>query len=94
MPHTTDIDLAAKDIADLATPDAIAAFLAKLGYATDARKALSAEAVGLSGDSAAAIRRIELLSEDKEQFLRVVFAQTKTLTAKIRNDLVRDNDHG
>jgi len=36
-----------------------------------------------------AIKRIELLSEDPEHFLRVVFAQPKTLTAKVRNDLVR-----
>lgn len=45
--------------------------------------------MGLSGDSASGIRKIELLSEDPEQFLRVVFAQPKSLTAKVRNDFVR-----
>src|SRR4029077_8468677 len=40
-------------------------------------------------ESASAIKKIELLSEDSEQFLRVVFAQPKSLTAKVRNDLVR-----
>src|SRR5208337_1266044 len=45
--------------------------------------------VGLSGESASAIKKVELLSEDPEQFLRVVFAQSKSLTAKVRNDLVR-----
>ena len=43
----------------------------------------------MSGESASAIKKIELLSEDPEQFLRVVFAQPKSLTAKVRNDLVR-----
>ena len=39
--------------------------------------------------TASAIKRIELLSQDPEKFLRVVFAQPKSLTAKVRNDLVR-----
>ena len=61
----------------------------ELGYKTDVRTALTPESVGLSGDSAAAIRNIELLAEDNEQFLRVVFAQPRSPTAKVRNDLVR-----
>ena len=89
MPHTTDIDLTGKDVAELASPDAITALLTKLGYDTADRTPLSPEAVGLSGESASPIKRIELLSEDPEQFLRVVFAQSKSLTAKVRNDLVR-----
>ena len=76
-------------MAELASPDAITAFLTKLGYDTADRTLLSPEAVGLSGESASAIKKIELLSEDPEQFLRVVFAQPKSLTAKVRNDLVR-----
>lgn len=89
MPHTTDLDLTAKDVTELASSDAITSFLAKLGYDTGDRTLLTPEAVGLAGDSANAIRKIELLSEDPEQFLRVVFAQPKSLTAKVRNDLVR-----
>ncbi len=89
MAHTTDRDVTAKDVLELASPDALTAFLANLGYDTGDRALLSPEAVGLSGESAAAVRRIELLSEDPEQFLRVVFAQPRTLTAKVRNDLVR-----
>lgn len=89
MPHTSDLDLTARDVTELASPDAIAGFLAKLGYDTSGRALLSPEAVGLSGDSASALKKIELLSEDPEQFLRVVFAQPKSLTAKVRNDLVR-----
>jgi type I restriction-modification system DNA methylase subunit len=87
--HATDLDLTPKEVIELASPDAITAFLGKLGYETADRMLLSPEAVGLSGESASAIKRIELLSEDPEQFLRVVFAQPKSLTAKVRNDLVR-----
>lgn len=87
--HTTDLDLTAKQVAEQASPDALAAWFSKLGYQTDARTALTPESIGLAGESAAAIKRIELLSEDPEQFLRVVFAQPKSLTAKVRNDLVR-----
>jgi hypothetical protein len=89
VPHTTDLDVTPKEIVELASADAVTAFLARLGYDTADRASLSPEAVGLSGESAGAIKRIELLSEDPEQFLRVVFAQPKSLTAKVRNDLVR-----
>src|SRR5438132_1755813 len=85
----TDLDLTPKEITELASPEAITAFLAKLGYDTADRAILTPEAVGLSGESASAIKRIELLSEDPEQFLRVMFAQSRSLTAKVRNDLVR-----
>jgi hypothetical protein len=87
--HTTDVDLTSKEVTELASLDAITAFLAKLGYDTGDRAPLTPEAVGLSGDSASAIKKIELLSEDPEKFLRVVFAQPKSLTAKVRNDLLR-----
>src|SRR6266852_9699711 len=89
VPYTTDLDMTPMEVVELASPDAITAFLGKLGYDTGDRALLSPEAVGLSGESASAIKRIELLSEDPEQFLRVVFAQPKSLTAKVRNDLVR-----
>ena len=87
--RSTDLDLEARQIAELSSPDAIAGFLANLGYQTDARTVLTPEAVGLAGESANLLKGIELLSEDAEQFLRVVFAQPKSLTAKVRNDLVR-----
>ena len=82
MPHTTDLDLTSRDVAELASPDAIASFFARLGYDTARRTSLSPEAIGLSGETAGAIKRIETLSEDSEQFLRVVFCQSKSLTAR------------
>jgi hypothetical protein len=87
--HATDLDLTPRAVVELASPDDVAAFLAKLGYDTADRAPLTPEAVGLSGESAAAVKRIELLSEDPEHFLRVVFAQPKSLTARVRTDLVR-----
>src|SRR5262249_12006773 len=89
VPHASDLDLTDKEVAGLASPDALTAFLTKLGDDTAQRASLSPKAIGLVGESASAIKRIELLSEDPEQFLRVVFAQPKSLTAKVRNDLVR-----
>jgi hypothetical protein len=85
----TDIDLAGKDIGELTSPDAFTALLARLGYRTSARTHLTPESIGLAGESAAAFKKIELLSEDEEGFLRVVFAQPRSLTAKARNDLAR-----
>jgi hypothetical protein len=87
--HTTDLDLTAKQVAELASPDALAGFLEKLGYDTGNRTHLTPESLGLTGESAGSFKNIELLAEDSEQFLRVVFAQPKSLTAKARNDLAR-----
>ena len=89
MPHTTDLNLGPSDVAGLASADAMAGVLTQLGYETGARAELTPEAIGLSGDSATAIRRIERLSEDSEGFLNVVFAQLRSLTARSRNDLAR-----
>ena len=89
MPHEHDYDLTAGDIAQLTTADALAAFLTQIGYDTGARAVLTPEAVGLSGNATAPIHQIELLSEDSESFLRVVFVRLRSLTAKSRNDLAR-----
>ncbi len=87
--QATDLNLAPKDLSSLTTADAVAGFLATLGYDTAKRKVLTPEAIGLAGDSAAPIRLIEILAEDSEGFLRVVFVQLRSLTAKSRNDLAR-----
>ena len=87
--HKTDLDLTTKDLSGLTSPDALVAFLSRLGYETSRRTTLTSTAMGLAGDSAAGIRSIELLSEDEDGFLRVLFVQPKSLTAKVRNDLIR-----
>ena len=73
----------------LTSADALAAFLSRLGYDTGRRTVFTPSSLGLSGDTASSICSIELLSEDEDKFLRVLFAQPKSLTAKVRNDLVR-----
>ena len=87
--HSTDLDLSPRQIGALSSADAIAAFLDELGYQTRSRTPLTAESIGLSGDAAATFKKIELLAEDDEHFLRVLFAQPRSLTAKARTDLVR-----
>ena len=54
-----------------------------------AQTAVRAQLAHLSGDSATPVRAIEILSEDAEGFLRVVFVHLRSLTAKSRNDLAR-----
>jgi len=88
-PHTTDLDLTPKDLAAVTSPDALVGFLSRLGYDTGVRMALTPEAIGLAGESAARVRSIELLAEDGEGFFRVVFVQIGSLTATARNDLAR-----
>jgi len=87
--HTSNLNLPPKEVSRLASADAVAGFLSSLGYDTSARKPLTPEAIGLAGESAAAIRSIELMSEDAEGFLRVLFVEVRSLTAKCRFDLAR-----
>lgn len=87
--HATDVNVSTQRISQLTSPDAVAAFFTELGYDTERRSELSPEAIGLSGDAAAAIQRIEVLCEDVEGFLRVAFVKLRSLTAKSRNDLTR-----
>ena len=89
MAPQTDLNLTVKDISRITSADTVAAFFSNLGYDTGNRKPLTPEAIGLSGDSAAAIRNLEVMAEDSEGFLRVVFGQLRSLTAKSRNDLAR-----
>jgi hypothetical protein len=90
MAHTIDLNLAAQDISGLTSAEAVAAFLTHLGYATGVRTALTPEAVGLAGETAAAaVKQIELLAADPEGMLRVLFVQLRSLTARSRNDLAR-----
>jgi hypothetical protein len=83
-----DVDITAQDVASLASADALAAFFQRLGYDTAKRAKLFPEAIGLA-DPDGALRHLELLSEDPEGFLRIVFGQLRSITAKARNDLVR-----
>lgn len=83
----TDRDVIGQQVSELSTTDGLAAFLANLGYDTSRRQVLPAEALGLA-EGEATYRHIEVLSEDAEGFLRVIFVKLRSITAKARNDLV------
>lgn len=89
MPHVTDVDLESKDISSMSSADAVAGFLTKLGYPTGSRKELTGASLGLTGDSADAVKNVELLAVDADNDFRVVFVKVRSITAKIRNDLAR-----
>lgn len=88
MPIKLDLDLDAADVSALTSVDALTAFLARLGYPTGKRQVIPPDAIGLA-DSDKSVQHLELLSEDDEGFLRVIFAQLRSVTAKVRGDLVR-----
>ena len=87
MAHTIDLDLDAKDIGGLSSADAMAGLLTKLGYPTGVRKPLTASSLGVSADTERAIRSVELMAADREDFLRVLLVQVRSLTARTRNEL-------
>ena len=75
-----DINLTTKDIQDLSTADAIAAFFSKLGYNTNARTPQTPENLGISSDAALkSIKSIELIA-DQENFLQVYLFEVKSVT--------------
>lgn len=86
-----DIDLLKKELLDLASADALAAFFARLRYDTTRRTTQQAANLGISEAVARPIRRIELLAErDVFQiyFLElssVTIATTRNLTRAFRN---------
>lgn len=88
MPAKLDLDLSVKDIARLTSADALAAFFHRLGYPTERRAVLPPEALGLA-DTDKSIAAMELLSADDDAFLRVIFVQLRSVTAKARAELVR-----
>ena len=75
-----DCELTAKDVQDLASADAVAAFFAKLGYNTDARTQQTLANLGITAEGAARpINRIELLA-DQEGLLQIYLFEVKSVT--------------
>ncbi len=89
VPYATDLELSAKDVSSLSSADAVAGFFTTLGYPTGVRQQLTPSALGLTGDTAQAVRAVELLAADEDGILRVVFARVRSITAKVRNELAR-----
>ena len=75
-----DCEVEFKDVQDLASADAVAAFFAKLGYNTDARTQQTLANLGITAEGAARpINRIELLA-DQEGLLQVYLFEVKSVT--------------
>ena len=75
-----DKNITARDLQIMADADGVAAFLAGLGYNTNARIVQSAENLGITADTTArAIRRIELMA-DQEGDLQVYLFELKSVT--------------
>lgn len=88
MPNCLDLDVQPDQIGRLTSADAIAAFLHELGYPTGKRRVLAPAGLSL-GETERAVTHAEVLSEDGDGFLRVVFARLRSVTAKARADMVR-----
>ncbi len=82
-----DVDLQKRDILDLASADALAAFFASLRYDTSARTAQTASSLGVSETVARPIRRIEMLAD--RDLLQVYLVELSGVTIKSTRDLVR-----
>jgi len=77
-------------VRELVSEDAICSFLTRLNYPTGSRKKESPSTYGLSADTADAIEHMELMAEDEDSDLRVMFVRLKSVTAKARNELARN----
>ncbi len=88
-----DIDLNRQDIQSLASSEAVAAFFASLGYATEARTAQTTGNLGITADSTSRpIRKIELIADQDGLFQVYLFelqsitvAHTRALARAFRN---------
>ncbi len=88
---THDIDLSYKDIQALDSPDALAAFFARLGYDTNHRLVQHAAAIGITGDNlTSSIQHIERLASQEGSLLEVYLFQLRSLTVANTQNIVRN----
>ena len=88
---THDIELSYKDIQALDSPDALAAFFARLGYDTNHRLVQHAAAIGITGDNlTSSIQHIERLASQEGSLLEVYLFQLRSLTVANTQNIVRN----
>ncbi len=88
---THDIDLSYKDIQALDSPDALAAFFARLGYDTNHRLVQHPAAIGITGDNlTSSIQHIERLASQEGNLLEVYLFQLRALTVANAQNIVRN----
>ncbi|HEU0000322.1 MAG TPA: hypothetical protein VFQ36_05460, partial [Ktedonobacteraceae bacterium] len=84
-----DYELSRLDVLELSSRDALAAFFAKLGYATNERLVQRAGAMGFSNEALkAAITHIERLASEDGGLLEVYLVELKSVTVTVTRALV------
>ncbi len=84
-----DYELSRLDILELSSRDALAAFFAKLGYATNDRLVQRASAMGFSSDALkAAITHIERIASQEGGLLEVYLVELRSVTVATTRALV------
>lgn len=82
-----DLDIQKKDILDLASPDGVVAFFARLRYDTSARTLHTAASLGITEAVGRPIRRVELIAD--RDLLQVYLVELTTVTIAATRSLVR-----
>lgn len=84
-----DADLSERDVQELSTADAVAAFFARLGYDTNARTIQTPGNLGIGTEGTLApIKRIELIA-DQEALFQVYLFELKSVTVSHTRGLAR-----
>jgi len=87
---TADRDLTARDVQELASSDAVAAFFSGLGYDTAARVLQTATAMGVTAESLQRkIRRIERVASQDGGALEVYLIELDSVTVAVTQGLAR-----
>src|SRR5262245_6916016 len=80
-----DVDLAGRDVQELSSTDAVAAFFARLGYDTNARTVQTPGNLGMGAETTLRpIKRMELLADRDELFQVYLFELTSVTVAHTR----------
>jgi hypothetical protein len=87
---SSDRNLTSRDIQELSSADAVAAFFASLGYDTDARLVQTSAAMGITAESLQRkIRRIERIADQEDGLLQVYLVELDTVTMEATRGLAR-----
>ncbi len=88
---SSNYELSFHDVLVLSSREALAAFFAGLGYATNARLIQTPAAMGLTSDALrSAVSHIERLASHENGFFQVYLFEPKTVTMAHTQAIVRD----
>ena len=82
--HSFDVEFTPQDVQSISSPDAVAAFFAKLGYDTAARTNQTAANLAIPDAAARPIKRIELIADHKKLLQVYLFELTSVTVAEIK----------